>query len=111
MRRSEPTRPRAVFLANVSHELRTPLNAILGFSSLVRDDPGLSEEHRRDLEIVNRSGEHLLGLIDDVLDMAKIEAGGVTVEEAPFDLRDLVGVVVAMMRARAEAKGLRDVTP
>ena len=98
---------KSIFLANMSHELRTPLHSILGFSSLVRDDPGLSEEHRRDLEIVNRSGEHLLGLIDGVLDMAKIEAGGVTVAEAPFDVRDLVDIIVAMMRARAEAKGLQ----
>ena len=69
---------KSAFLANMSHELRTPLNAILGYSTLVRDAPGLAEEHRKDLDIVNRSGEHLLNLIDDVLDMAKIEAGRVS---------------------------------
>ena len=83
-------RAKSTFLATMSHELRTPLNSILGFSALVRDDPDLSEKHRRDLEIVNRSGEHLLGLIDDVLDMAKIEAGRVTLDNEPFDLNGLV---------------------
>ena len=80
------SRTKSAFLANMSHELRTPLNAILGFSALVREDPGLSEEHRKDLDIVNRSGEHLLDLIDEVLDVAKIEAGRVIVENAPFDV-------------------------
>jgi len=98
---------KSTFLANMSHELRTPLNAILGFSTLVRDDPGISEEHRKDLEIVNRSGEHLLGLIDDVLDVAKIEAGRIALDHASFDLNnDLVRDTVGMMRARAYDKGL-----
>ncbi len=81
---------KSTFLANMSHELRTPLNSILGFSALVRDAPDLAEEHRRDLDIVSRGGEHLLGLIDDVLDMAKIEAGRITLDHASFDLGDLV---------------------
>ena len=62
---------KAVFLANMSHELRTPLNAILGFSNLLRESHRISEKERADLDIVNRSGEHLLSLINDVLDMAK----------------------------------------
>jgi signal transduction histidine kinase/ligand-binding sensor domain-containing protein/CheY-like chemotaxis protein len=97
---------KSTFLANMSHELRTPLNAILGFSTLVRDDPGLSEQHRKDLEIVSRSGEHLLGLIDDVLDMAKIEAGRIALDHGSFDLNDLVRDTLSMMRARAFYKGL-----
>ena len=97
---------KSTFLANMSHELRTPLNSILGFSTLVRDDPGLSEEHRRDLDIVSRSGEHLLGLIDDVLDMAKIEAGRVTLDRVSFQVSDLVSDIVSMMRERASDKGL-----
>jgi ligand-binding sensor domain-containing protein/signal transduction histidine kinase/CheY-like chemotaxis protein len=99
-------RAKSAFLANMSHELRTPLNAILGFSTLVRDDPGLSEEHRKDLEIVSRSGEHLLGLIDEVLDMVKIEAGRMALDYVSFDLNNLVRDTVTMMRGRACDKGL-----
>ena len=75
-------RAKSVFLASMSHELRTPLNAVLGFSSLMRNDAGLSGEQRETLDIINRSGEHLLRLINDVLDMAKIEAGGVNAENS-----------------------------
>jgi signal transduction histidine kinase len=78
------------FLAYMSHELRTPLNAILGFSNLMRDDPGASKEQQEDLDIINRSGKHLLKLINDVLDVAKIEAGHRVVEIAPCNLRSLV---------------------
>ena len=67
-------RAKTTFLANMSHELRTPLNAILGFTNLLREED-VSEKQRGDLDIINRSGEHLLNLINDVLDVAKIEAG------------------------------------
>jgi signal transduction histidine kinase/ligand-binding sensor domain-containing protein/CheY-like chemotaxis protein len=97
---------KSAFLAMMSHELRTPLNAILGFSALVRDSSNLPEEHREKLSIVNRSGEHLLGLIDDVLDTAKIEAGRATLEKRNFDVVSLVRESVNMMRVRAEDKGL-----
>jgi signal transduction histidine kinase/CheY-like chemotaxis protein len=97
---------KSVFLANISHELRTPLNAILGFSSLLREDPGISGRQREDVDIVNRSGEHLLNLIDNVLDMAKIEAGGTVVENVPFNLNQLVLDVTDLMRVRAEEKDL-----
>jgi signal transduction histidine kinase/ActR/RegA family two-component response regulator len=97
---------KSAFLANMSHELRTPLNAILGFSMLVRDDPGLPERHRNDLDIVNRSGKHLLSLIDDVLDVAKIEAGRVVVEKTSLQLHDLLRESVELIRPRAEEKGL-----
>ena len=96
---------KSAFLANMSHELRTPLNAILGFSDLLRVN-GASAEQRRDLDIINRSGEHLLGLIDDVLDMAKIESGGTTVETAAVDLHGLLNDTVSMLRERAQAKNL-----
>src|SRR3954447_14200447 len=98
---------KSAFLANMSHELRTPLNAILGFSKLVQCDPHLPDRHRKDLEIVNRSGEHLLSLIDDVLDTAKVEAGRVVVEKTSFGLHDLLFESVELMRPRAEEKGLR----
>ncbi|MFW5741288.1 MAG: PAS domain-containing sensor histidine kinase, partial [Myxococcota bacterium] len=67
------------FLANMSHELRTPLNSILGFTRQMDRDPSFPREHRHSLSIVNRSGEHLLELINDVLEMTKIEVGGMTV--------------------------------
>ena len=99
-------RAKSVFLANMSHELRTPLSAVLGFSSLLRNAPDASEEQRKLLEIINRSGEHLLGLINDVLDVAKIEAGRIRVENEPFDLGDLLRSITDMMRVRAAEKGL-----
>jgi len=98
-------RAKSAFLAAMSHELRTPLNAILGFSNLMRER-GASVEQRRDLEIINRSGTHLLGLINDVLDLAKIEAGRSVVEIAPCDLRSVLEDVEGMIRGRAEAKQL-----
>jgi PAS domain S-box-containing protein len=100
-------RAKSVFLANMSHELRTPLNAILGFSRLLHNEPQLSAEQRETLDIINRSGEHLLSLINDVLEMAKIEAGRVELEVAPLDLGSLVRDVTDMMHVRAQEKGLR----
>ncbi len=100
------SRAKSVFLANMSHELRTPLNAILGFSSLMRQDAELGAAQRENLEIIKHSGEHLLRLINDVLEIAKIEAGKLQLEIAAFDLHDLVREVVDMMRLRAQQKGL-----
>jgi signal transduction histidine kinase/DNA-binding LytR/AlgR family response regulator len=98
---------KSMFLANMSHELRTPLNAILGFSHLLRRDQQASTSQRQTLDIINRSGEHLLSLINDVLEMAKIEAGRVQLEIAAFDLGDMVRDVADMMRLRAKEKGLQ----
>ena len=98
-------RAKSSFLAAMSHELRTPLNAILGFSHLLRER-GASDEQRKQLDIINRSGQHLLSLINDVLDMAKMEAGRGTLEPRPCDIRGLVHDVGEMMRVRAEAKHL-----
>ena len=98
---------KSLFLANMSHELRTPLNAILGFSNMMRRDPHLNQSQRNNLEIVSRSGEHLLSLINDVLEMAKIEAGRVQLEIAPFDLASMVRNIGETMRLRAQQKGLR----
>jgi PAS domain S-box-containing protein len=99
-------RAKSVFLANMSHELRTPLNAVLGFSQMMQKDAGLSENQKKNLEIINRSGEHLLRLINDVLEIAKIEAGKLQLEISTFDLHELVREVSDMMRLRAEKKGL-----
>jgi signal transduction histidine kinase/DNA-binding response OmpR family regulator len=97
---------KSAFLANMSHELRTPLNAILGFSTMLRDDSELPEKFQKDLDIVNRSGEHLLSLIDDVLDLAKIEAGRAVLEQTSFELHNLLRESVELMRSRAEEKDL-----
>jgi PAS domain S-box-containing protein len=98
---------KSAFLANMSHELRTPLNAILGFSSLMRREPQVSESQLKNLDIINRSGEHLLRLINDVLEIAKIEAGRTQLVIAPFDLGAMVRDVADMMRMRAQEKGLQ----
>lgn len=103
----EASRAKSTFLSNVSHELRTPLNAVLGFAQLMERDETLRGEHRENLGVILRSGEHLLGLINDVLSFAKIESGRLTLKEAPFELRRVVRDVEDMMRVRADAKGLR----
>ncbi|HEU5102132.1 MAG TPA: GAF domain-containing protein [Roseiflexaceae bacterium] len=98
---------KSTFLANMSHELRTPLNAVLGFAQVMERDPALSSRQKEHLSIITRSGEHLLGLINDVLEMSKIEAGRITLNEATFDLRRLLQSVEEMFRLRAEAKRLQ----
>lgn len=94
------------FMARMSHELRTPLNAILGFSQLMAKDVRISEEHRQQLAIINRSGEHLLSMINDVLDLSKIEAGKMDLSLGVVDLHYLCREVVALMTSRAEEKSL-----
>lgn len=97
---------KSAFLARMSHELRTPLNSILGFTEIIQRDPAIPAAQQRILKIVNRSGEHLLALINDVLDMAKIDAGRMDVEESAFNLRELIREVIEIMAVRAEGKGL-----
>jgi signal transduction histidine kinase/DNA-binding response OmpR family regulator len=99
-------RAKSEFLANMSHELRTPLNAILGFSQLMTRENSLAKPQRENLGIINRSGEHLLSLINDVLDLAKIESGKMTLYPAAFDLYALLELLEEMLAIRAESKGL-----
>jgi len=99
-------RAKSEFLAHMSHELRTPLNAILGFSEMMTRDKSLTATQHENLEIINRSGEHLLRLINSVLDMAKIESGRIALQEQDFDLHTMLADVMELFRARAEAKGL-----
>lgn len=94
------------FLANMSHELRTPLNAILGFTQVMSHDHALSTEHQQNLAIINRAGEHLLNLINDILEMSKIEAGRITLNLNSFDLIRLLESLEEMLRFRATSKGL-----
>jgi signal transduction histidine kinase/CheY-like chemotaxis protein len=95
------------FLTNMSHELRTPLNVILGLTQLLNQDNTLTQETQHFLETIGSSGEHLLGLINGVLEMSKIEAGGLTFQESTFDLRRLVNNLKDMMHFRATSKGLQ----
>lgn len=99
-------RAKSAFLANMSHEIRTPMNAIIGFSQLLLRDPDLSPAQRDHLAIIDRNGDHLLSLINDILDMAKIEAGRIALRTAPFSLRNLFADLRLMFAERAQAKGL-----
>jgi PAS domain S-box-containing protein len=94
------------FLSNMSHELRTPLNAVIGFTQLMRRGSGLSDEHKEYVEIINRSGEHLLDLINDILEMSKIEAGRTTLNQNCFDLNNLLNTVEGMFTLRSDSRGI-----
>jgi len=98
---------KSVFLSNMSHELRTPLNAILGFSQLLGHSTNLDPEEQKNLGIIRSSGELLLNLINDVLDMSKIEAGRAVLTEKDFDMYRLLDGIEDMFRMKAEEKGLR----
>lgn len=97
---------KSVFLANMSHELRTPLNAILGFSELMSLDATATEKQKETLNIINRSGAHLLNMINDVLDISKIEAGRFELENRPCDLTKLLNDIGVMINIRAVDKQL-----
>ena len=97
---------KSTFLANMSHELRTPLNAILGFTQIMQRDRTANQEQLENLAIINRSGEHLLALINDVLDMSKIEAGRIALNPHSFDLHRLLDTTQEMLEFKADAKGL-----
>lgn len=99
-------RAKSEFLANMSHELRTPLNAILGFSQVMNHDLSLGSDNREYLNIINRSGQHLLTLINDVLEMSKIEAGQIDLNEQSFDLYNLLDGLEDMLRLKAHEKDL-----
>ena len=95
------------FLAKMTHELRTPLNAILGFAELIRRDPDTTDHQRGTLDIIHNSGEHLLSIINDVLEMSKIEAGGVEMMNEKFDFIQMLKSVHDMLEFKAGQKGLK----
>ena len=101
------SRAKSQFLANMSHELRTPLNAVIGFSEILNRElfGTLGEERYRDYaRLIHESGEHLLNVVNDILDMSKIEAGKFKIVREPFDVASLVGSCVDVMRHAAEKK-------
>jgi signal transduction histidine kinase len=105
-------RAKSTFLANISHELRTPLNAVLGFSQLLINTAKSASsktpvEYLENVEIIHESGQHLLALINEVLEMSKIEAGRMTLREGSFDLMLLLKGLEDMFRLRAQEKSLQ----
>lgn len=107
-------RTKSEFLANMSHELRTPLNVILGFTQVMAGEVALTDSIRNYLAIINRSGEHLLDLINDVLEMSKIEAGKLSLHVTDFDLNTLLNNLEEMFGLKAQSKGLQlvvEITP
>jgi len=100
-------RAKSAFLGKISHELRTPLNSILGYAQVLLSDPAFNSKHREKVEVIERSGQHLLTTINDILDLAKVEAGRVELHPAPLSLSSLLNDIQGMMKMKAEQKGLR----
>jgi PAS domain S-box-containing protein len=100
-------RAKSTFLSTMSHEIRTPMNAVLGYAQLMLRDPALGADAKANLKIIGRSGEHLLALINDILDMSKIEAGRTELHPAIFNLYRMLDDLAAMFRLKAETKGLQ----
>ena len=100
-------RTKSEFLANISHELRTPLNAIIGFSQLMNRDPEINPQQQETVNIINRSGEHLLEMINEVLEMSKIEAGKTELHITEVDLKLLLNTLEAMLGIKAQGKNLQ----
>lgn len=100
-------RAKSTFLATMSHEIRTPLNAILGYSQLLQRDRDLGPKQRAQIQSILRSGDQLIGLIDDILKISRIEAGRLTLDEAALDLHAMIAELATTFTMRAEQKGLR----
>ncbi|EAZ88009.1 ATP-binding protein, partial [Crocosphaera chwakensis] len=98
---------KSAFIANMSHELRTPLNAILGFSQIMKRSSTLSQEEKENINIIGRSGDYLLTLINNILDLAKIEAGKMTLNPCDFDLYSCLQEVEDLLHLKANNKGLK----
>ncbi|CAN7702972.1 ATP-binding protein [Pseudoduganella sp. LjRoot289] len=104
-RAESANRAKSVFLSNMSHELRTPLNAVIGYSQLLQNDPAAGSAQKEQLAMINRSGHHLLTLINDILELSKIESGRSELQLAPVDLDTLFESVLEMVRQRASEHG------
>jgi len=99
-------RAKSTFLANMSHEIRTPMNAILGYAQILQREPNLPPDQRQAVGTIKSSGNHLLALINDVLDLSKIEAGRLELNENDFELNTLIDTLSTMFQMRCEQKGL-----
>jgi len=99
-------RAKNAFLANMSHELRTPLNSILGYAQILRRDKTLNDRQRGGLSTIQQSGEHLLTLINDILDLSKIEAGKMELYPSPINLPAFLQMIADIIRIKAEEKSL-----
>lgn len=99
-------RAKSTFLANMSHEIRTPLNAILGYAQIMRHDSTLSEKNQDNLTIIGQSGNHLLTLISEILEMSKIESGKIKVQKTSFNIKEMLREVIRMFSITAEEKGI-----
>jgi len=102
----EANRAKSVFLANMSHEIRTPMNAILGFSELMQNDDDITPDQRESLDIIVSAAHHLLSLINDVLDISKIEAGKMTLVETTVDIRRMLCELEQIFADRCKRKSL-----
>lgn len=100
-------RAKSAFVSNMSHEIRTPLNAIMGFAQILERDPSLSESQYEQVHTITRSGQHLLHLINDILDISKIESGQLTLHKNKFCLYTLLDDIELMFRSRADGKGIQ----
>lgn len=110
VRAEEASRSKSSFLFNMSHDIRTPMNAILGFASMAKKHVDDREKVLDCLDKVASSGEHLLELINDVLDMSRIESGKVIIEEEPVDLLENINQIISILRNDMERKGLEFTT-
>lgn len=102
----EAYKAKSVFLANMSHEIRTPMNAVLGFAQLLISDPSLSQDTADMVRIIHHSGEHLLSIINNILEMSRIEAGKTSLNLEPCRLETMLRDMVAMFMIEAKDKGL-----
>jgi|GEM_PF-1043319 PAS domain S-box len=102
----EASRAKTAFLANVSHEIRTPLGAMLGFADLVQEDPTLSRENQDAIKTIIRNGQQLLRIVDEILDISKVESDKILIENIPFSLSGLLDDILHLLAPRAENKGI-----
>lgn len=105
-RADQASEAKSLFLASMSHEIRTPLNAVLGYAQILQRDSSLGKDQRKAVSTIERSGSHLLALINDILDLSKIESGRMELSEAEFDLKELISGLSVMFELRCQQKGL-----